>query len=94
MFLINNFINLFNKLNNIINITPSKSISLYEIAKIVSKGRVDIRIKNPVLNNEYTGDNTKLLNEINSFEFTSIETGLKKLYQYKQGEIQNEKQYI
>lgn len=81
-------------LNNIINITPSKSISLYEIAKIVSKGRVDIRIKNPVLNNEYTGDNTRLLNEIKGFEFTPVETGLEKLYQYKQGEFQNEKQYI
>ncbi len=69
--------------NNIINITPSKSISLYEIAKIVSNGRVNIKIKNPVMNNEYTGDNSLLLNEIKDFEFTPIEEGLKKLYLYK-----------
>ena len=72
-------------LNNIINITPTNSISLYEIAQIVSDGRVDITIKNPVLNNEYTGDNTRLLNNIKGFEFTPIETGLGKLLNYKKG---------
>ena len=72
-------------LNNIINITPTKSISLYEIAQIVSEGRVDIKIKNPVLNNEYTGDNTRLLKNIKGFEFTPIKIGLEKLLNYKKG---------
>lgn len=71
--------------SNIINITPTDSISLLEIAKIVNKfgeKEVEITINNPVLNNEYTGDNSRLLKEIPDFEFTTMEVGLKKLYEY------------
>lgn len=70
---------------NIINITPTKSISLLEIAEIVNKlgdNKVEIIIKNPVMNCEYTGDNTRLLQEMPDFEFTSIDVGLKKLYEH------------
>lgn len=69
-------------LDNIINITPTISVSLYEIAQIVSEDRVGITINNPVMNKEYTGDNTRLLNNIKGFEFTPIEAGLKKLLEY------------
>lgn len=71
--------------NNIINITPTKSISLLEIAKIVNDfghNKVDIVIKNKVMNNEYTGDNSVLLSEIPDITFTNIEQGLKFLYNY------------
>ena len=70
---------------NIINITPTKSISLLEIANIVNNfanNKVEITIKNPVLNNEYTGDNSLLLKNYPTLTFTSIEDGLKKLYRY------------
>lgn len=71
--------------NNIINITPTKSISLYEIADIVRKftdKNIEITIKNKIMNNEYTGDNSVLLSEIPDMEFISMEKGLKILYNY------------
>ena len=71
--------------NKIINITPSKSIHLNEIAEIVnqmSNFKSEIIIKNPVMNYEYTGSNSNLLEEIPNFQFTSIKEGLEKLYKY------------
>ncbi len=71
--------------DKVINITPTNSISLLEIAKIVNsfgKKKVDIRIKNEVLNNEYTGDNTLLLKNYPELQFTDIRDGLKNLYKY------------
>ena len=70
--------------DKVINITPTNSISLLEIAKIVNrfgKKKVDIQIKNEVLNNEYTGDNTLLLKNYPELQFTDIKDGLKKLYE-------------
>ncbi len=72
--------------DNIINITPDKSISLLEIAEIVnsfSEEKVDITTKNPILNNEYTGDNFLLRKNYPNINFTNIIDGLKKLYDYK-----------
>ncbi|HIT92583.1 MAG TPA: NAD-dependent epimerase/dehydratase family protein [Candidatus Stercorousia faecigallinarum] len=74
-------------LHKIINITPSDSISLVEIADIVVNisgwGHCSqIKIKNPVMNNEYTGDNSVLLSEIQDLKFTSMQEGLLKLYNY------------
>lgn len=74
-----------NPKNNIINITPTNSASLLEIANIVrgfSSKKVDIKILNEELNNEYTGDNSLLLKNYPSLQFTSMECGLKKLYEY------------
>ncbi|MBQ3833902.1 MAG: NAD-dependent epimerase/dehydratase family protein [Elusimicrobia bacterium] len=71
--------------NNIINITPTKSVSLLEIAKIVNafeNNKVDIVIKNKGMNNEYTGDNSNLLAEFSDMTFADIEQGLKFLYNY------------
>ncbi len=71
--------------NKIINITPSKSIHLNEIAEIVnqmSNFKSEIIIKNPVMNYEYTGSNSNLLEEIPNFQVTSIKEGLEKLYKY------------
>lgn len=72
--------------NNIINITPTKSVSLLEMAKIVNNfenNKVNIIIKNKTMNNEYTGDNSLLLSEIPNIQFTDIKQGLKKLYNYR-----------
>lgn len=71
--------------HKIINITPTKSISLLEISKLIkeiSRVNCKIEIKNPVMNNEYTGDNSILLQEIPDLKFTSIYDGLSKLYIY------------
>lgn len=71
--------------DNIINITPTKSISLFEIANIVNdfaRNRVEIKIKNPIMNNEYTGDNSLLLKNYPTLNFTPIKDGLRKLYEY------------
>lgn len=71
--------------HKIINITPTQSISLLEIAKLVKEiscSNCKIEIKNPVMNNEYTGDNSILLQEIPNFHFTSMKDGLKNLYSH------------
>lgn len=70
---------------NIINVTPTESISLYKIAEIVNKiglNQVPIIIKDKELGNEYTGDNTLLLKELPDFRFTSIKDGLTLLYNH------------
>ena len=70
---------------NIINVTPTESISLAEIANIInslSDYKSEIVIKNQKLNYEYTGSNQRLLSLIPDFEFTSYENGLKKLWSY------------
>lgn len=71
--------------DNILNITPTKSISLVEIAQIVNsivQKPVEIIVKNPVMNNEYTGDNTLLLKNFPTLKFTDMRVGLEKLYKY------------
>lgn len=79
--------------DNVINITPNFSISLENIAKIVQKfsdKNIQIKIKIPELNNEYTGDNSLLLKNYPELEFTEIEYGLKKLFEYKKERANNE----
>ena len=79
--------------DNVINITPNFSISLENIAKIVQKfsdKNIQIKIKIPELNNEYTGDNSLLLKNYPELEFTEIEHGLKKLFEYKKERANNE----
>lgn len=71
--------------NNIINITPSKSSSLKEIAEIVqsySQKNINIKILNEGMNFEYTGDNTLLLKNFENLKFTPLEVGLKNLFNY------------
>lgn len=71
--------------NNIINITPSQSSSLKEIAEIVqsySQKNINIKTLNEGMNFEYTGDNTLLLNNFENLKFTSLEVGLKSLFNY------------
>lgn len=77
--------------NNIINITPTQSISLLDIANMVkdfSSKNVAIKILNEEMNNEYTGNNSLLLKNYPSLQFTSMECGLKKLYEYKKENLE------
>ena len=76
------FIKKFPK-HRVINITPSQSISLYEIAQTTNKisgYSVPISFKTDGFNFEYTGSNELLLEEIPNFKFTPFEEGLKELY--------------
>lgn len=69
---------------NIINVTSIVSIDLKTIAQIVngfSDFQSEIIVKNKDLGNEYTGDNSRLIEEIPDFKFTKIETGLKLLFE-------------
>lgn len=83
--IVEHFIKNFPKDDNIINITPAKSISLLEIAQIINSftnNPVSINIKNSVMNNEYTGDNTLLIKHFPDIMFTGMSQGLKKLFEY------------
>lgn len=76
--------------DNIINITPTNSISLKEIADIVKKiadSSVNIKIIEHKMNNEYTGDNSLLLKNYPGLSFTSMQEGLKKLLEYNKNNI-------
>lgn len=66
-----------------INVTPTESIDIVDLAKIVndfSDYKSEIIIKKSGKNREYTGDNTKLLGIIKDFVFTSYEDGMKNFY--------------
>lgn len=67
------------------NITPTESIDLVSLAKLVNaagKTKSEIKILNPGMNTEYTGSNQRLLKDLGGFNFTSYETGVKRLYAY------------
>lgn len=72
--------------HRVINVTPSKSVSLEKIALKVNhindaRGfQSKIIFKEQGLNFEYTGDNAVLIQELPDFEFSTIENGLKELY--------------
>lgn len=73
--------------DNIINITPTQSCSLLDIAHIVrdlsGKGdKIRIKILNSQMNNEYTGDNALLLKNCPNLRFTPLRDGLGKFYRY------------
>ena len=66
-----------------VNVTPTESIEIVELAKIANRFsdfKSKIIIKKEGLNKEYTGDNTKLCNLMPELKFTSYEDGMKKFY--------------
>ena len=76
----------------LINVTPTHSCELREIARIVRKisGKdIDI-VCDDGLGNEYTGDNARLLQEFPELTFMSLREGLEKLYDYKKNGEDNE----
>ena len=71
--------------HNFYNISPTKSISLIELAKIINKVsnyKSKISIANKGFNYQYTAHNERLLKEIENLKFISYEEGILKLYSY------------
>jgi len=70
---------------NVYNISPTQSISLSNIAKLIniySKRKSKIEIINPGMNYRYTGDNSRLFKAVKNLRITSYEEGIKKLLLY------------
>jgi nucleoside-diphosphate-sugar epimerase len=68
-----------------VNITPTESVSLTDIASLVVAGvgsDIKINVENPGLNWQYTGDNRRLLELVPHFEFTSVACGVQRLVDY------------
>lgn len=75
---------------SLMNITPSQSISLLELAHCVNHvgGRnVDIHIEHPTLQNQYTGDNSILRTTFPDIALTDYTTGIAKFYTYLSNKI-------
>ena len=72
---------------NIINATPTNSCGLREIAETVKdiSGKDVSVVCDNTFGNEYTGDNTRLLQEFPELTFTPLREGLEKLYDYLKG---------
>lgn len=67
------------------NITPVKSIDLVTAARLINECggyQSEIIVKNPGYNFEYTGDNTRLLENFPDFTFTPYEEAIWELYEY------------
>lgn len=67
------------------NVTPDKSIGLIDISNIineVSDYKSKIVVLNKGLNNEYTGDNSRLRSEMPNVKFTDYREGIEKLFIY------------
>ena len=67
------------------NIGTGKRTSLSSIAGMINKldtYSLEIKIKKKGLNKEYTCSNKRLINELKTFEFTALESSIKKLYNF------------
>lgn len=74
-----------------VNVTPTESIEIVELAKIANRFsdfKSEIIIKKEGLNKEYTGDNSKLCNLMPELKFTSYEEGMKKFYSLMKNQTQ------
>ena len=67
------------------NVTPDKSVSLFEIAEIiegVTGKKSEINISKDGMGAEYSGDNSRLKAEFPGIAFTPLKKGIEKLYNY------------
>ena len=67
------------------NITPDRSIELYEVAekvKRISNKDLPILVKNEGMGLEYSGDNSRLYGEIPNLKLTAIDEAILKLYKW------------
>lgn len=74
------------------NMTPTNSISLTDIIEYIEKisgSKSQLTIKNAGFNKQYTGNNSRLLNELGSFSFTPYETGITDLFHYYETKLKN-----
>ena len=74
---------------NSYNVCTSHRVELLEIAREVCRqldSKVDIKILKEGMNREYTGDNRRLLNELQNFEFIPINKGIELQIKAMKGE--------
>lgn len=74
-----------NPTENIYNITTGTTTDILSIAKIINKisdFKSEIKVVNPGLNYEYSGNNQKLITEIGEYDFIDMTTAIKKLMYY------------
>lgn len=67
----------------LINATPTRSVQLLEIAhtaRKISGARVGVSILSAKMGNSYTGDNTRLLEQLPNFKFTPLSEGMERLW--------------
>ncbi len=67
------------------NLTPDRSIELYELAKMVleiSRKSLPIVVAKEGVGLEYSGDNTRIKKEIKGLKFTDIKQAIKELYDW------------
>ncbi|MBR5060150.1 MAG: NAD(P)-dependent oxidoreductase [Clostridia bacterium] len=71
--------------HNVFNLTPNDSLTLTEAAGYINDigvNRSNITVRNPGMNFEYTGDNSRLLENLGgSFDFTPAREAIKDLYE-------------
>ena len=73
-----------------INVSPTESIEILSLANMVntfSNFKSKITTKNAGYNNEYTGNNSKLIHLMGDFKFTSYQEGIHELFQEKEKEF-------
>ncbi len=76
------------------NVCSGKRVSLLEIARMVNRlmgNDRGVEVASPGWNKEYTADNSRLLSELGSFEFTSMEEGIARQIAWQKGEHDEEK---
>ncbi len=69
------------------NVCSGKSYEYLELAnmiKEIAKNNVDVTVNNKYINKNYSGNNSRLLEELGNFEFTPMKTTLEKLYNWYQ----------
>ena len=75
------------------NITTTESITLTEIVDIINKvgrNKSEVTVKNPGLNYQYTGDNSKLLENMGgSYKFLTYEESIRRLYNALESNLNN-----
>lgn len=73
------------------NVAPDAPIDLVTISNIIneiSNYKSKVTVLNDGLNNEFTGDNSRLKNEIPNLKFTGYKEGIRKLFRYYQKNIE------
>ena len=76
----------------IYNVTTGTKIDLISLANLVNETsdfKSEIRVLNDGLNNEYTSNNEKILNEIGNFEFTTHKNSILKMRDYFKTNFEN-----
>lgn len=71
--------------------TREEIVKICELIKKIINSNVPITIKESGFNNEYTGNNMRLLEEMSELKFTDLEEGIRKQICYEKEVLYNEK---